>query len=84
MSETHSEPTDHEHLPDDGCKTVEHDGHVDHLHDGDQHREAEIHADHGAPHVADDACEKVEHDGHIDHVHDGHLHFQHGDHVHEH
>lgn len=81
---SHVEVTDHEHLPNDGCETVQHDGHVDHVHGDENHPETAVHADHEGAHTEGDGCETVEHDGHVDHVHDGHRHFQHGDHVHEH
>lgn len=40
---THTEPLDHEHLPDDGCETMLHGDHVDHVHDGEQHAETKAH-----------------------------------------
>ncbi|WP_409483937.1 hypothetical protein [Arsenicicoccus dermatophilus] len=81
---THVDITDHEHCAGDGCQTVEHDGHVDHVHGDECHREAVLHDGHDHVHTEGDGCQTVEHDGHLDHVHDGHRHFQHGDHVHEH
>lgn len=81
---SHVEITDHEHLPQDGCQTVQHDDHVDHVHDGENHREVSVHANHEGTHTPDDGCETVQHDDHVDHIHDGHRHVQHGDHVHEH
>ncbi|MEI8409679.1 MULTISPECIES: hypothetical protein [unclassified Kribbella] len=84
MSTTHTEATDHEHLPGDGCQTVEHEDHLDHLHGDERHPEAKIHTAHDMTHTPDDGCETVLHGDHVDHVHDGHRHYQHGDHVHEH
>lgn len=80
----HIEPNDHEHLPADGCETVEHEGHIDHVHGDEHHPEANVHANHEGTHTEGDGCETVEHDDHVDHIHDGHRHFQHDDHVHEH
>ncbi|MFI7066259.1 hypothetical protein ACIBL3_35050 [Kribbella sp. NPDC050124] len=81
---THTEVADHEHLPGDGCETVDHEDHVDHVHGAERHPEAEVHAGHREAHSAGDGCEIVQHGDHEDHLHDGHRHFQHGDHVHEH
>lgn len=59
MTTTHSEALGHEHLPDDGCETVEHEDHVDHFHSDERHREDKIHRDHpGGPHSADDGFER--------------------------
>ena len=81
---THAEQLDHEHLPDDGCETVPHGDHVDHVHNGVQHPESNVHANHGDEHTEGDGCETVPHEDHVDHLHEGHRHYQHGDHVHEH
>ena len=80
----HTVATDHEHLPGDGCETVEHGDHVDHIHDSERHPEQAIHAAHDGTHSDQDGCETVEHGDHVDHLHDGHRHFQHADHVDEH
>jgi hypothetical protein len=81
---SHTEPTDHEHHPGDGCTTVRHGGHVDHVHGDERHPEQALHAGHEGTHSEADGCDVVAHGDHVDHVHDGHRHFQHGDHVHEH
>ena len=81
---SHTEPTDHEHRPGDGCATVRHGDHVDHVHGDERHPELALHADHEGTHSEADGCDVVAHGDHVDHVHDGHRHFQHGDHVHEH
>jgi len=83
MSTDH-QPTDHEHLPGDGHPTREHEGHTDHLHDGEWHTEEKIHTNHDGEHYEGDGHETVQHGDHVDHIHDGHRHYQHGDHVHEH
>ncbi|MFC0625519.1 hypothetical protein [Kribbella deserti] len=80
----HAEAVDHEHLPDDGCETVPHEDHVDHVHDGEHHPEARLHTGHDGAHTEGDGCETVQHEDHLDHLHDGHRHYQHEDHVHEH
>jgi hypothetical protein len=84
MTTSHTEPVGHEHHPRDGCETVQHDDHVDHLHGDERHPEQALHAGHEGSHSEGDGCETVQHDDHVDHVHDGHRHVQHGDHVHEH
>jgi hypothetical protein len=81
---SHTEPTDHEHHPGDGCETVQHDDHIDHVHGDERHPEQAVHAGHAGTHAEGDGCQTVAHDDHVDHIHDGHRHFQHGDHVHEH
>lgn len=81
---SHTEPIDHEHHPGDGCPTVRHDDHVDHVHGDERHPEQALHAGHDGTHSEGDGCAVVAHGDHVDHVHDGHHHFQHGDHVHEH
>ena len=80
----HTEKLDHEHLPDDGCATVQHGDHLDHIHDGEQHEESNVHSQHDGVHTDGDGCDTVQHGNHVDHMHDGHRHYQHGDHVHEH
>jgi hypothetical protein len=75
---------DHEHLAGDGCETVRHEDHVDHIHGDQQHAEQATHSGHTNPHVDGDACQTVQHGDHVDHMHEGHRHFQHGDHVDEH
>jgi hypothetical protein len=84
MTMGHTETTDHEHLAGDGCETVEHDDHLDHLHGDERHAEEATHVDHEGTHSDGDGCEIVQHGDHEDHVHDGHRHYQHGDHIHEH
>jgi hypothetical protein len=84
MTTGHSEATDHEHLPGDGCEMVEHGDHVDHVHGDERHPEERLHLSHEGVHTAGDGCEIVQHGDHEDHLHDGHRHYQHGDHVHEH
>jgi len=84
MTTSHTEPVGHEHHPGDGCETVQHDDHVDHVHDDERHPEQALHAGHEGSHSEGDGCETVQHDDHVDHVHDGHRHVQHGEHVHEH
>ncbi|HEY0470864.1 MAG TPA: hypothetical protein VGD34_04345, partial [Kribbella sp.] len=81
---THTEKLDHEHLPGDGCSTVQHGDHNDHVHGGEQHEESKLHSEHDGSHTDGDGCDKVQHEDHVDHMHDGHRHYQHGDHVHEH
>jgi hypothetical protein len=81
---SHTESIDHEHCPGDGCEIVQHDGHVDHVHGHERHREQAVHADHAGAHTEGDGCQMVAHGDHVDHVHGGHRHVQHGDHVHEH
>ena len=80
----HTDVMDDEHLAGDGCQTVQHDDHLDHVHGEERHPEVSVHADHEGEHTEGDGCETVEHDDHVDHLHDGHRHHQHGDHVHEH
>ena len=80
----HTIASDHEHVPDDGCETVEHGDHLDHVHGSERHAEQAVHTDHGHVHAEGDGCETVPHGDHVDHVHDGHRHYQHGDHVVEH
>lgn len=84
MTTGHTQARGHEHLPGDGCETVDHDDHRDHVHDGERHPEEKVHADHQGSHSAGDGCETVAHGDHEDHLHDGHRHYQHGDHVHDH
>lgn len=81
---SHTESIDHEHHPGDGCQTVQHDDHVDHIHGDEHHPEEAVHAGHAGAHTEGDGCQTVAHGEHMDHIHDGHRHFQHGDHVHEH
>jgi hypothetical protein len=80
----HTTVTDHEHLAGDGCETVEHGDHLDHVHGAERHPEQAVHAGHEGRHADGDGCETVTHGDHEDHLHDGHRHRQHGDHVDEH
>jgi hypothetical protein len=88
----------HTHGPDCGHASVEHEGHVDYLHDGHAHHEhgdhwdecdpADLHATHahddGHDHGPDCGHDTVEHDGHVDYLVGAHRHAPHGDHCDEH
>jgi hypothetical protein len=80
----HTVVSDHEHLASDGCQTVEHGDHLDHVHGTERHPEQAVHPDHEGQHTDGDGCETVGHGDHVDHLHDGHRHHQHGEHVDEH
>jgi hypothetical protein len=80
----HTVITDHEHLAGDGCETVQHGDHVDHVHGAENHPEQAVHTPHDQPHTDNDGCETIQHGDHLDHLHEGHRHYQHGDHVDEH
>jgi hypothetical protein len=69
MTAGHIEAKDHEHLPGDGCETVQHDDHLDHIHGDERHREEKLHVHHVGTHSPGDGCETVQHGDHEDHLH---------------
>nr|WP_260478718.1 hypothetical protein [Kibdelosporangium aridum] len=91
----HSES--HEHGPDCGHVAIPHQDHVDYLHNGSLHRQADPgrwmdcepsrHRPHRAHrHVHGEGCGHVAipHGDHLDYVHDGHRHAAHNGHYDDH
>jgi hypothetical protein len=56
---SHTVPIDHEHHPGDGCQTVQHDDHVDHVHGEKYHPQEAVHVGHAGAHTEGDGCQTV-------------------------